>query len=162
MNRTNNFFIILSIITLLLLILIPHLSKKPDILLFKDDLYEYNTGWMMNGKKILMPNKFEAKTNERLIIKNTLPTTIRSGDNIITRAYMQAVEVKVENEVIYDTSLGSNGNVGVYWVVAPLSERHAGREVEVAYYSSNKFLHGTMSDFFIGSEGGLFKKLICG
>ena len=141
---SSGIFLILSIILILLSMIGNPIAGEAPIGSFAVE--SLNNDWSIetaNGTYVdTLPCEALAVNGETVIIRNTLPGTIRNGMNLMFHAAMQDVEIYIGGEK--RSSYTSDGflDMGYYlnsgYMVVPLSDEDANREIEISVLVKNK------------------------
>ena len=161
-KRITVFIAALTFILFFVLILISHRQKLSTA----SSVQEYNTGWTCvyegNEKAVTLPETLDVPADTTIVLRNTLPEDVDNGTGIVFRSRMQRVRVYIDGTLIYrypaQKMIGDA--VPSTWNFIKLSERDAGKTVEICLESPYGSFSGLLPEVREGSYNELISETV--
>ncbi len=133
------------------------------------DFYTMNQSWKLiqadgSTKDINLPTKYDASEVSEVVIFRKLPEGIRDKDYLLMKGSRQDFCVWIGGEIRerYSDSaerIFGSTSASIY-VIIPVSGDDGGKEIKITYTSNYDEYRGLLNEIGIGSQGGVFSKII--
>ena len=129
-------------------------------------------GWtqvLPDGGKVRiesLPADLDDKPGERVVIRRTLPAAFpTSGSSLFVRSAHQDVVMYIAGEEVYRYSFQAKHNYDSdfppsQWLVIPMDDSYAGRELELSFMRHQKDGSDTVSEIFLGEKADIIFALV--
>lgn len=133
--------------------------------LSEGDYYDFADSWVLVGGEgsdigfmpITLPYNVDAPAGETITITHKVPDNVDENTVLFFRTEYQAVEVKIDNTVVYSYGVDEKRPFGKSSVpvynMADVSDVYAGGNISITFLSGYKFYSGQIPEVFYGNKG---------
>jgi diguanylate cyclase (GGDEF)-like protein len=147
-----------------------YFDDSEDYTVITDQSVPLNRSWMVSSeslsdKEINLPAKINVEPGEVYKIRTNIPEHPGKAVHLLLRASMQDLVVKLDDEVLYEHSLGKSREIpflpqASLWILVPLPEPFAGKDLTIEIKSEIGVFSGTLNAIRIGDKSDLLLHII--
>ena len=162
-------FIAIISLGVLGIIIIFQINSKDTYSFWTREYHTMNQGWKLvepdgHMESIELPMEYDASHMSEVVIFRKLPEGITDKDYLLMRGSRQDFCVWIGGEIREKYSDSSERMFGKtsasVFVIIPLSDEDRGKEIKITYTSNYDSYRGILNDIGIGSETGIYTKII--
>ena len=133
------------------------------------EFHTINQGWKIiksdgNTENIQLPMEYDASDMSEVVIFRKLPEGVTDKDYLLMRGSRQDFCVWIGGEIREKYSDSNERQLGKtsasVFVIIPLSGEDGGKEIKITYTSDYDSYRGILNDIGVGSETGIYTKII--
>lgn len=149
----------------IIMVIISSFSEYESVLFSSQDLYDYNSGWIVNGEEVNLPYYYHFDNeNKSIILENNLPQRLSDNTNLVFFSYFSNVDVYIENKPVY--SFGNEAdylftdNPGFSYIIIPIEKPNEGKSIRIEL--SYNFIADNVKipNMNLGTSGPIFHMII--
>lgn len=169
-ERKQHIFLIVTVILFLSVLFVgAKIYDSGRLGFYGGQVYSMNNGWFFedanhNVTPVTLPVKVPVATNCEYSIHMTLPEELPEGMSMMMRTSQQAIRVTVEDDEIFARGWDSSYYPGTFrgssWSIFFLSQKYAGKQIEITMLSPYKAFSGSVSSIYYGYKSDLMYHIV--